>query len=254
MARVTGVGIDDFGGAGPSSRRSSTSVDLDLPGRRRSSRTASSRCAPVEPRHPGDPQDLERVEPPRAGGHHPDQRDVVVRVRDRPQRLLQVADLRRLEQRQPADDRVRDVLVAQPGDDRLAVLVLAVEDGDVRPAAAGAVARRSALIASTMATASSSGPAQTTSSTGSPSLALGARGACRARSGSRCARSAGWRRSGRADRAEVLLDAGGAAAGRAAVRVGSWRAAARSARRTRRRRRSWRPGSGRSTGRRRRRP
>ncbi len=49
-------------------------------------------------------------------------------------RLLEVADLRQLEQRQPADDRVRDVLVAQPGDDRVAVLVLAVEDGDVRPA------------------------------------------------------------------------------------------------------------------------
>ena len=45
--------------------------------------------------------------------------------------LLEVADLGRLEQAQPADDGVRDVLVAQPGDDRLAVLVLAVQDRDV---------------------------------------------------------------------------------------------------------------------------
>ena len=59
---------------------------------------------------------------------------VVVRVRDGAERLLEVADLGRLEQAQPADDGVRDVLVAQPGDDRLAVLVLAVQDRDVRPA------------------------------------------------------------------------------------------------------------------------
>ena len=38
-----------------------------------------------------------------------------------------------LEQRQPADDGVRDALVAEPRDDRLAVLVLAVQDRDVRP-------------------------------------------------------------------------------------------------------------------------
>ena len=104
-----------------------------------------------------DPEDLERVEPPRAGGHHPDQRDVVVRVRDRAERLLEVADLGRLEQAQPADDGVRDVLVPQPRHDRLAVLVLAVQDRDVGPAAAGPVADLVDLIASTIATASSSG-------------------------------------------------------------------------------------------------
>ena len=88
----------------------------------------------VELRHPGHPEDLERIEPPRPGGHHPDERDVVVRVRDRPQRLFQVADLGRVEQAQPTDDGVRDVLVAQPRHDRLAVLVLAVQDGDIGPA------------------------------------------------------------------------------------------------------------------------
>ena len=83
--------------------------------------------------HPGDLQDLDGVEPPRSGRHHPDQGDVLVRVGDRAEALLEVADLGRLEQRQPTDDGVRDVLVAEPRDDRLAVPVLAVEDGDVGP-------------------------------------------------------------------------------------------------------------------------
>ena len=64
------------------------------------------------------------------------------RVRDRAERLLQVADLRRGEQAQPADDGVRDVLVAQPRHDRVAMLVLAVQHGDVRPAL-----RRAVLVA-----------------------------------------------------------------------------------------------------------
>lgn len=62
-----------------------------------------------------------------------------MRVRDDPHRLLEVADLRRLEQAQATDHRVRDVLVAQPGDDRVAVLVFAVQDGDVVGAAGGPV-------------------------------------------------------------------------------------------------------------------
>ena len=88
----------------------------------------------VEPRLRGDAEDLERVEPPRARGHHAHERDVVLGVRDRPQALLEVPDLRRLEQRQAADDGVRDVLVAQPLDDGVAVPVLAIQDGDVAPA------------------------------------------------------------------------------------------------------------------------
>ena len=88
---------------------------------------------PVEARDAADVEDLERVEPPRAGGHDAGQGDVVVGIGDGSQRLLEIADLRRGEQAQPADDGVRDVLVAQPRDDRLAVLVLAVEDGGVRP-------------------------------------------------------------------------------------------------------------------------
>ena len=56
-----------------------------------------------------------------------------VRVGDGAQALLEVADLGRLEQRQAADDRVRDALVAQPGDDGLAMAVLAVEHGEARP-------------------------------------------------------------------------------------------------------------------------
>ena len=82
----------------------------------------------------GHRQDLERIEPPRAGGQRPHEGDVIDRVRDRAHALLEVADLRRREQRQATDDGVRDVLLAQPRDDRLAVLVLAVQDGDVVPA------------------------------------------------------------------------------------------------------------------------
>ena len=78
-------------------------------------------------------EDLEGVQAPRAGGHHPGQGDVVVRIRDGAQRLLEVADLRRREQRQAADHGVRDVLVSQPRHDRLAVLVLPVQDRGVRP-------------------------------------------------------------------------------------------------------------------------
>ena len=117
---------------GPSSRRSATSSTSSWPVAT-IALTVSSRCARSNFAIRRDPQDLQRIEPPRAGGHHPDERDVVVRVRDRAQRLLQVADLRRLEQAQAADDGVRDVLVAQPRHDRLAVLVLAVQDGDVGP-------------------------------------------------------------------------------------------------------------------------
>ena len=80
----------------------------------------------VEPGHSGNVEDLEGVEPPRAGGHHPGQGDVVRGVRDGPEGLLEVADLGCLEQRQAADHRVRDVLVAQPSDDRVAVLLLAI--------------------------------------------------------------------------------------------------------------------------------
>ena len=94
---------------------------------------------PVEPRHPGHPEDLERVESPRTRGHHADEGVVVVRVRDRPERLLEVPDLGGLEQAQAADDRVRDVLVAQPRDDRVAVLVLAVQDRERGERPAGAV-------------------------------------------------------------------------------------------------------------------
>ena len=199
-------------------------------------------------------QDLERIEPPRAGGHHPHQRDVVVRVRDRPQRLLQVADLRRREQRQPADDGVRDVLVAQPRHDRLAVLVLAIQDGDVRPAVRPGRRRASALMASTMATASSSGPAQIDELDGVPS----SRSVTRRLSGSKRVSLFADQPVGGgqhvADGAEVLLDPQPRRrAGRRGVGVVRGRAA-RTARRTRRTRRSWRPGSGRSTGRRRPRP
>ena len=88
---------------------------------------------PVVAGHPDDREDLERIEPPRPGREHPGQGHVLVRVGDRAQRLLEVPDLGRVEQRQPADDGVRDVLVAQPGDDRLAVAMLAIQDRDVRP-------------------------------------------------------------------------------------------------------------------------
>ena len=108
-------------------------VDLDLP-RRDDRPDGLEQVRPIELRRPRHAQDLEGIEPPRTGGHHPHQRDVVVRVGDRPERLLEVADLGRVEQAQPADDGVRDVLVPQPRDDGLAVLVLAVQDGDVGPA------------------------------------------------------------------------------------------------------------------------
>ena len=168
---------------------------------------------PVEPCRPVTREDLERVEPPRARGHHPHERDVVLGVRDRPQALLEVPDLRRLEQRQAADDGVRDVLVAQPRDDGVAVLVLAIQDGDVRPGrrpvAAVATARTDA---STIATASSSGPAQTWSSTGTPAVALGPQALVGLVAGLVAARSAGWRRSGRGRRSGSSARSGAASA------------------------------------------
>ena len=88
---------------------------------------------PVEARNAADVEDFERVEAPGAGGHDASESDVVVGIGDGAHRLLEIADLRRGEQAQPADHGVRDVLVAQPRDDRLAVLVLTVEDGRVRP-------------------------------------------------------------------------------------------------------------------------
>ncbi len=87
----------------------------------------------IELGHARDVQDLQRIQAPRSGGHHPRQRDVIVRVRDRPEALLQVTDLGGGEQRQAARDRVWDVLVTQTGDDGVAVLVLAVQDCHVRP-------------------------------------------------------------------------------------------------------------------------
>ena len=141
-------------------------IDLDLP-RRDDRPDGLEQVRPIELRRPRHAQDLEGIEPPRTGGHHPHQRDVVVRVGDRPERLLEVADLGRVEQAQPADDGVRDVLVPQPRDDGLAVAVLAVQDGDVGPARFPPVPSPTIdLMASTIATASSSAPAQTTSSTG----------------------------------------------------------------------------------------
>ena len=95
----------------------------------------------VEPRGAADVEDLERVQAPRAGGHHPGQRHVVVRIRDGAQALLQVPDLRRGEQREAAHHRVRDVLLLQPGDDRLAVLVLPIQDRHLRPGRARVVVR-----------------------------------------------------------------------------------------------------------------
>ena len=125
-------------------------------------------AAAVEPGVAGDAQDLEGVEAPRAGGHHPHERGVVVGVRDRAQALLQVPDLGRLEQAQPADDRVRDVLVAQPGR-RWRRGACACGTGRRRRSSGGrSPARPAARMASTMATASSSVPAHRWSSTGTP--------------------------------------------------------------------------------------
>ena len=124
---------------------------------------------PVVPRRPRQMEDLDRVESPRPGRHHPDERDVLLGVSDRPQALLEIADLRRREQRQAAGDGVRDPFVAKPGDDRLAVLVLAVEHGEAlagRPTPSPGLS--SDLIESTMAAASSSGLAHVISSTFAP--------------------------------------------------------------------------------------
>ena len=97
---------------------------------------STRRGAAVEVVGAGDAQDLQGVQAPRAGGHHADEGGAVVGVRDGAQALLQVPDLGRLEQAQAADDGVRDVLVPEPGHDGVAVLVLAVQDGDVVVAAA----------------------------------------------------------------------------------------------------------------------
>ena len=83
--------------------------------------------------HASDLQDLERIEAPGRGGHHAYERHVLVRVGDGSQALLEVADLRRLEEREAADHGVGDALVAQAGDDGLAVAVLAIEDREAGP-------------------------------------------------------------------------------------------------------------------------
>ena len=88
-----------------------------------------------------DLQDLQRVQAPRAAGHHPHEGGIVGGVRDGAQGLLQVPDLRRLEEGQAADDGERDVLGLEAVHDGVAVLVLAVQDGDVVPGAAGGMER-----------------------------------------------------------------------------------------------------------------
>ena len=67
-----------------------------------------------------------------------------MRVDDGPQALLQVADLRGLEEREAAHDRVGDALVAQAGDDGFAVPVLAVEHRKAAPV--GLARRRTARL------------------------------------------------------------------------------------------------------------
>ena len=83
--------------------------------------------------HATDLEDLQRIEAPGCRGHHAYERDILMRVGDGPQALLEVADLGCLEQGQPADDGVGDALVPQAGNDGLAVAVLAIEDREVRP-------------------------------------------------------------------------------------------------------------------------
>ena len=210
---------------------------------------------PVEPRHPGHPQDLERVEAPRTRGHHADEGVVVVRVRDRAQRLLEVPDLGGLEQAQAADHRVRDVLVAKPRDDRVAVLVLAVQDRERGERPAGPVRCASPLRDPVhdrdglvlRAGADEEGDRLAVFAVRHQPLV-----------GLEAGLVAGDQAVGPgqdvAHRPEVLLDP------EARRRTGRRRcrdrgpAGARTGRRTRRRRRSWRPGTGRSTGRRRPRP
>ena len=97
--------------------------------------------AAVEVVQAADAQDLQGVQSPRAGGHHADEGGAVVGVRDGAQALLQVPDLGRLEQAQAAHHGVRDVLVPEPRHDGVAVLVLAIQDGDVVAAAAAPLPR-----------------------------------------------------------------------------------------------------------------
>ena len=197
------------------------------------SRIDVDQVAPVEAGHPGDVEDLERVEPPRAGGHHPGQRDVVVGVGDGPERLLEVADLGQLEQRQPADHRVRDVLVAQPGDDRVAVLVLAVEDGDVRPARASVGRPRRGADRVDDDDRLVLGPGADDELDRVARLALGPQALVRLEAGLVARRSGGWRPGGRCRSSGSSARSGGGAAGRAAGRSGRGSAGGRSACRTR---------------------
>ena len=191
---------------GPSSRRSLTTststcpdATIDLDG--------LEQVRPVELRHPGDAQDLERIEPPRTGGHHPDQRDVVVRVGDRPERLLEVADLGRVEQatgrRRRCTGCPRRAAAPRSPRGACACGTGRRRRSSVRPVPSPTID----LIASTIATASSSGAGADDELDRGRRRVGRSSGACRARSGSRCcaiSRLAAVRTL--RDGAEVLLD------------------------------------------------
>ena len=91
-------------------------------------------------RGPGDREQLERVEAPGARGEGPGEGDVGEGIGERAEGLLEVADLGRREEREPARHGVGDALLAQAGHDRVAVLVLAVEDGERAPRDGGLAA------------------------------------------------------------------------------------------------------------------
>ena len=215
----------------------------------------SSRCDRSNRAIRRDAQDLERIEPPRTGGHHPDERDVVVRVGDRPQRLLEVADLGR---RRTGDSPPTTVYGMSSSRSRATIasrcLCLRYRTATSGPACARSPRPTIALMASTIATASSSAPAQTTSSTGSPSGRVGREALVGLEPGLVVGDEPVGGGQDVPDRAEVLLDPEARRRAGRRRRPGRAPAAARTARRTRRRPRSWRRGTGRSTGRRRRRP
>ena len=113
---------------------------LDLPAVHQAA-DGREQVAAIELGVAADLEDLQRVQAPRAAGHHPHEGGIVGGVRDGTQGLLQVPDLRRLEEAQAADDGERDVLGLEAVHDGVAVLVLAVQDGDVVPGAAGGMER-----------------------------------------------------------------------------------------------------------------